>query len=56
MDKYQTFNQSDAELSNLIQSIEAQVADWSYALSLASVAQLETLKLRAIQASLALDQ
>jgi Fic family protein len=55
MDKYQTFNQSDAELSNLIQSIEAQVADWSYALSLASVAQLETLKLRAIQASLALD-
>lgn len=55
MDKYQTFYQPDTELSNLIQSIGVQLADWVCALSQASVLQLEALKLKSIQASLALD-
>lgn len=55
MDKFQTFYQPDTELSNLIQSIGVQLADWVCALSQASVLQLEALKLKSIQASLALD-
>ena len=55
MDKYQIFYQPDAELSNLVQSIEALVSDWAYALSLSSIQQRETSRHRTIQASLALD-
>ena len=55
MDKYQIFYQPDPELSNLIHSIEGQLADWADALALASVRQREEARLRTIQASLALD-
>lgn len=55
MDKYQIFYLPDAELLNLIQRVEALVADWAYASSLLSAKQQETARYKTIQASLALD-